>query len=487
MSWVNEKRKEATDAVVDVFQEVGGFINDEVIDPVTDVVSEIPVVGDITGAAEDLWKEEIRPVTGEVLTAVGSAVGGPIGGAAGGAAGALIEGGNSDDALIGGVKGGISGAISSGVNTLTAPSTSASIAPNFGETGLDFNFSEAGDLGLDFSGVDAVTDTLFDTAAEASWGDMLVEGVTSVGDAITEFFDDPVGSIVNLGNTAMEKVKAELMRMPGNIAEGALDLLRKGGDAAQDLTDTILSGGGVGGVSDILEAAGTIYSSERAADEQAEAIRYATDVRLEAARESMELQRELADRGFEYQERGMALGGPWREAGMGALDELYQLQGLGTLSNRVDPYTGQMLEGPPTTADRAAAQQGALSRFKTSPGYEFRLGEGVKAIDRLASARGYMGSTRAAREAQRYGEGLASQEYNNYVNRLQNLATGGGQQVGAGASSLGGAATQATNLGTNLGRTAMEAGDARASGYISSGAYGASQWNQRGNLWQEYL
>jgi len=262
---------------------------------------------------------------------------------------------------------------------------------------------------------------------------------------------------------------------------------------------------------------GSVYTNERAGDEREEAIRYATDAQLEAARESMalqrdlatqsmDLQRDLAERGFEFQERGIGLGGPWREAGMGALSELSSLYGLGALDSRVDPYTGKLIEGDPLAGGRLGkpamsreqAQQEAFGRFRTSPGYQFRLGEGTKAIDRLASARGYMGSTRAAREAQRYGEGLASQEYDAYVGRLSNMAGAGAQQVGGAVGALGGAATQAANLGANLGTTtsalgqslgrATEAmGGIRASGYESSGKYGASQWADRGKLWQEYF
>jgi hypothetical protein len=49
--------------------------------------------------------------------------------------------------------------------------------------------------------------------------------------------------------------------------------------------------------------------------------------------------------------------------------------------------------------------------FRKDPGYEARLREGINALDRAAAARGLLSSGRVMREVQRYGEGLAAQEY----------------------------------------------------------------------------
>ena len=53
------------------------------------------------------------------------------------------------------------------------------------------------------------------------------------------------------------------------------------------------------------------------------------------------------------------------------------------------------------------------------PGYAFRMDEGMKALDRTAAARGGMLSGGALRGAQQFGQGLASQEYQNAFNRYQ--------------------------------------------------------------------
>ena len=51
------------------------------------------------------------------------------------------------------------------------------------------------------------------------------------------------------------------------------------------------------------------------------------------------------------------------------------------------------------------------------PGYQFRLSEGEKAIERSAAARGMLQSGRTLKELERYGQGVASQEFENAYSR----------------------------------------------------------------------
>lgn len=63
------------------------------------------------------------------------------------------------------------------------------------------------------------------------------------------------------------------------------------------------------------------------------------------------------------------------------------------------------------------------------PGYQFRLKEGLGAIERSAAARGTLGTGGTLKDLMDYGQGLASQEYGNAFNR----AMGGWQgNLGAG-------------------------------------------------------
>jgi hypothetical protein len=82
------------------------------------------------------------------------------------------------------------------------------------------------------------------------------------------------------------------------------------------------------------------------------------------------------------------------------------------------------------------------------PAYEFRMEEGVNALDRSAASRGRLLSGAQDRAVTRYGSNLASQEYTNAFNRQlatyqQNLGT---QQ------SLAGVGQTATNLTSQAGQ-----------------------------------
>ena len=147
---------------------------------------------------------------------------------------------------------------------------------------------------------------------------------------------------------------------------------------------------------------------------------------------------------------------PFRQAGITTQNELLRQLGLG--------------------GDAASAGYGNLMRnfgqqdFQTDPGYAFRLSEGLKAIDRTAAARGGMQSGGALKAAERYGQNLASDEYQNAYarynqNRQLNYNMLSGQQaVGQGATNAVGAAGQ--NYANNAGEAYMGAANARASGYM---------------------
>jgi hypothetical protein len=88
-----------------------------------------------------------------------------------------------------------------------------------------------------------------------------------------------------------------------------------------------------------------------------------------------------------------ALQEPWRTAGTNALAKMQQ-----QYSNMPAAFTGKVDLGQ-------------------DPGYAFRLSEGQKALDRSAAARGGLISGGALKAAQRFGQDLGSQEYQNAYNR----------------------------------------------------------------------
>jgi len=153
---------------------------------------------------------------------------------------------------------------------------------------------------------------------------------------------------------------------------------------------------------------------------------------------------------------------PFLEAGYGAL-------------NRLNEYLGI---APVVGAKSQAADFGKYARdfgmqdFQIDPGYAFRMSEGLKSLDRQAAARGGLISGGALKAAQRYGQDLGSQEYQNAFNRYQvNRAN----QLTPLQSMAGMGQTTATQLG-NAGQTYAgqagaaygAAGQAQASGYMGA-------------------
>lgn len=147
---------------------------------------------------------------------------------------------------------------------------------------------------------------------------------------------------------------------------------------------------------------------------------------------------------------------PYRDIGESALKEYGALYGIGP--------------GGPVSPEE---QQAARDRFIASPSYQFRMDEGLRALDRSASARGKLLGGGYGRELTRYGQGLASTEFGDYANRLAGLASGG-QQAATTTSQIG--ANYASNIANTLmggaagqGNAMMAAGTARASGYVGAG------------------
>ena len=79
---------------------------------------------------------------------------------------------------------------------------------------------------------------------------------------------------------------------------------------------------------------------------------------------------------------------------------------------------------------------GDFSAFTQSPDYQFALDEGFKAMDRSAASRGRLYSGGYGQDLTKYGQGLATQNYGNYYNRLAALANVG-QTTASGLGGLG--------------------------------------------------
>lgn len=156
-------------------------------------------------------------------------------------------------------------------------------------------------------------------------------------------------------------------------------------------------------------------ATRQAASQQADAAQRATEAQQAAA---AQLRSDLA---------------PWRSTGETANNRIAALLGL----------NGQ-------TAD-----------YTTDPSYQFRLAEGQKAVDNSAAARGSALSGGALKALQKYGQGMASTEFQNTFNRLSTVS-GQGQN----AAAQQGAAT--INAGNSTASNLIGAGNAAAAGTVGT-------------------
>ena len=125
-----------------------------------------------------------------------------------------------------------------------------------------------------------------------------------------------------------------------------------------------------------------------------------------------------------------------------------------------------------------------MSDFQADPGYAFRMKEGLNALDRQAAARGGLISGGALKAAQRYGQDLGSQEYQNAFNRYQ---TNRANQLnplqsitGAGQTAATQSGNAAQTYGANAGNVAMTGGANAANALLTQGNIAASQYGTFG-------
>jgi hypothetical protein len=143
-----------------------------------------------------------------------------------------------------------------------------------------------------------------------------------------------------------------------------------------------------------------------------------------------------------------ALTAPYREGGATAQNRLMELLGIG--GNAGSAGYGKY------------AQDFGMSDFVTDPGYNFRLLEGQKAIDRSAAARGGTQSGAALKAATRYGQEAGSQEYGRAYDRYQTNRSNQLAPLGSiatmGANAATNSATAAGNYGTSGSRLMSDTG-----------------------------
>lgn len=188
---------------------------------------------------------------------------------------------------------------------------------------------------------------------------------------------------------------------------------------------------------------GKALGSLTGANQQAKAAQSAADTQSAATREATQVQKDMYD-----QTRKDLM--PYADAGRGSLSQLMGQMGP-------NGYFNQTYDGQDIYSD---------------PSYQFRLNEGLDAVQSGAAAQGGLLSGATLKALQGYGQDMASQEYQNAYNRfnadqtnrynrLSNIV-GLGQNAAAQQGNAGMQTAQAVANNTMSGANAQAAGQIAA-------------------------
>ena len=226
-------------------------------------------------------------------------------------------------------------------------------------------------------------------------------------------------------------------------------------------------GGAIAGVG----AIGSAVIANKGASKAAQATQQAADTSAQVIREN-------------YDKSAQALA-PWQQSGLAANSAINALLGLGgqpvaqqpmpispnpandamgwndlAYGDRMGGWGARMggqqrpmglanrpvqMPGTPAAPARTAQQayEDAFANYRNSTGYQFRLNQGLDAVNSGYAGAGSIKSGAAMKAINDYGQGMASQEFGNYLASLGNQ-----QQVGFGAASAQAGVSQ--NLGNSL-------------------------------------
>lgn len=234
----------------------------------------------------------------------------------------------------------------------------------------------------------------------------------------------------------------------GKISADEFAVLAQGDSAAGGgLLSSLTGGGSAAGLSKYLVPASILGSSLIGAN----AAQSAASTQADALSQANQL-------GYQVYQEQKALQEPFRQAGLGAQNKLLTYLGLpgGTQGADYGKY----------------AKDFGMADFTADPGYAFRMSEGLKGLEHSAAARGGLLSGGTGKALTRFGQDLASQEYQNAYNRYQtnraNQLNPLGSLLASGQSATANVGTAAGQYGANAGANIASAGAANAAGTVGS-------------------
>lgn len=186
-------------------------------------------------------------------------------------------------------------------------------------------------------------------------------------------------------------------------------------------------------------------SSDNAAQAQVQAAQTSSDSYLAASRESNALQEKMYNQGREDT-------APWRTTGKNALLALEQ----------------QINAGP--------------GDYTQSPGYQFRLSEGQKALERSAAARGGLIGGASQKALLKYGQDYATSDYDNFLRRYYEKMTPLQSLAGVGQSTAAQTAASGANMANSIANTNMNTAAGVGQNYLNAGNAAAGNYINQANV-----
>ena len=208
-------------------------------------------------------------------------------------------------------------------------------------------------------------------------------------------------------------------------------------------------------IASTVVGAGSAYMSSQA---QSEAAETGANAQLQSNSEANALQKEMYDQTRQDQE-------PWRLAGERALSTIESMPDFQFKSEDFD--------------------------FMADPSYDWRVDQGVNALDRSAASRGRVLSGAQDKSVTRYGQDMASQEYENAFRRHQSTEndrfnkeqsvyntnlTREQSLAGVGQSATNFVGNAGANMANQVGSNTRASGNALASMYQQQGQASANAW-----------
>lgn len=333
---------------------------------------------------DDKVLQPIRPYMQEALTVVGTTFGGPLGATIGSTLGGMIEGQSFKDALASGAIAGVTG------------------------------FASGATASANALGSGGFVDTL--KGAFGGVKDFLSSPINTIKEALPSLSEVP--------DIAIDKIKAELQRLPENAMKSALEMLR-GADPSQ-VAQSIQGGAGL---MDVLGSIGQGVIANNASKDIIEENRRQFD-------ESLKLQRETRD-------LGVARSEPFAEAGRRSLGAL---QDVANQAPRELGETGSTLE-------------------EVNPLVSLLRRQGFEDIQESAAAKGRLQSGGTLQDLVKFNTDLAStivpqlqqQKFNEMLQRGEFARAGSQQQFGnlydvarLGANAVANQNTSSSNAANNI-------------------------------------